>query len=83
MNQKMQGRLSIVQVHNLNATIYLIGNPKGSQNNPQGGYVLSSYNGHNLREPLNEREFMAVLAKDARMFMEQYGDQLKKGKLVR
>ncbi len=83
MNQKMQGRISIVQVQNLNATLYLIGNPKGSENNPHGGYVLSSYNGHNLREPLNEREFMAVLAKDARMFIEQYGAQLKKDKLVR
>jgi hypothetical protein len=84
MNQKMQGNLSIVQVDNLNATVYIIDSPKGdSMNHPQGGYVLSSYNGHNLRVPLNEREFISTLSKDARMFMEKYGDKLKKDNLVR
>ena len=84
MNQKLQGNLSIVQIDNLNATVYIIRDPRGdSMNNPQGGYVLSSYNGHNLREPLNEREFISVLAKDARAFMELNAEKLKKGNLVR
>lgn len=84
LNRKLQGSLSILQVENLNATVYLIRNTKGEgMTNQRNTYVLSSYNGHNLREPLNERELISTLAKDARVFMEQHGAQLKKGKLVR
>lgn len=79
--EKYRGTLQIIWVENLNTHVYML---KGdSMNNPQGGYIFSSYAGHNIREPLNEREFMTTLAKDARVFAEQFGEQLKKGQLVR
>lgn len=84
INRKLQGNLSIVEVNNLNATVYILRNPKGDgMNNQRGGLVFSSYNGHNLREPLNEREFLSSLAKDARAFLELNAEKMKKGKLVR
>ncbi|MEN9510397.1 MAG: hypothetical protein RLZZ370_216 [Bacteroidota bacterium] len=83
VNQKVQGNIRVVQVGNLNATIYLVGQANDANPSMPAYEVFSSYQGHNLREPLNEREFLSVLAKDARAFREQFGDSLKKQKLVR
>lgn len=83
LNQKIQGNISVVQVGNLNATVYLIGQGKDAATPMSADVVFSSYHGHNLREPLNEREFLSKLAKDARAFKEQFGDSLKKNRLVR
>lgn len=83
LNPKLQGALSMVRVANLNASFYLIGEANSMQQSNVTATVFSSYKGHNLREPINEREFLSSLAKDARTFREQYGDSLKKNRLVR
>ncbi|MEY3984148.1 MAG: hypothetical protein RL160_1707 [Bacteroidota bacterium] len=83
LNPKLQGAISMVRVANLNATFYLIGEANSMQQSNPAASVFSSYKGHNLREPMNEREFLSNLAQDARIFREQYGDSLKKNRLVR
>ena len=64
--------LRIIVVQNLDAVLYVI-NDK----------CYTSYNGRNVKEASNVSEILIQIQKDARLFEEKFGEQLRKGKLVR
>lgn len=75
LNEKMQGTITIMEIANLNATIYEIRGVNGSM-------YHTSYNGHNLRQEMTSVELIKNLKADAQVFERKYGDKLKKQKLV-
>lgn len=64
--------LRIVHVPNLDAVLYI-----------SDDKCYTSYNGRNVSEATNVSELVSQLQIDAREFQVKYGEQLKRGKLVR
>ena len=64
--------VKIVRVPNIDAILYIYGDKS-----------FTSYNGKNIKEPLNTSDIIRELQVDARKFQAEFGDQLKKGKLVK
>lgn len=69
--------LAIYEVPNLNATIYAAKDATGAM------MYYTSYNGMSLRQPMMGSDLVRLLHMDAEGFQKQFGDELKKGKLVR
>ena len=59
-------------VQNLDAVLYVIDDK-----------CYTSYNGRNVKEASNVSEILLQIQNDARAFEEKFGEQLRKGKLVR
>jgi len=76
MNAEMRGKIAIMEIQNLTATIYEL---KG----PNGNMYYSSYNGHNIKEGISESEMIRILRADAITFNKNLGDKIKKQKLVK
>ncbi|TDX91804.1 hypothetical protein [Chryseobacterium daecheongense] len=68
--------ISVFEVPNINATIYEV-NADGRK------LYYTKYNGGSLRQPLSEGEILKQIRTDAQIFQRQFGDELKKGKLVK
>ncbi|RKS96296.1 hypothetical protein [Chryseobacterium defluvii] len=68
--------ISVFEVPNINATIYEV-NTDGRK------LYYTKYNGGSLRQPLSEGELIKQIRNDAQIFQRQFGDELKKGKLVK
>lgn len=68
--------ISVFEVPNINATIYEV-NADGRK------LYYTKYNGGSLKQPLSEDEIFKQIRNDAQIFQRQFGDQLKKGKLVK
>ena len=64
--------LRIIVVQNLDAVLYVIDDK-----------CYTSYNGRNVNEASNVSEILLQIQNDARAFEEKFGEQLRKGKLVR
>lgn len=64
--------LKFVHVPNIEASLYIYGDK-----------CYTSYNGRSLREGINISEITRQLQTDARAFQAEFGEELKKGKLVR
>lgn len=71
-----KGMIQIYEVPNLNATIYSV------EGNSAVRYY-TSYSNYSLRQALDSRTLIGLLRADAARFEKMYGDQLKKGKLVK
>lgn len=68
--------ISVFEVPNINATVYEV-NADGRK------LYYTKYNGGSLRQPLSEGELLKQIRSDAQIFQRQFGDELKKGKLVK
>lgn len=71
------GELAYFEVPNLDARIYATTLEDGSV-----GY-LTGYDGFSLRQPVAIEELLSRLRRDALEFQERYGEELKRGKLVK
>lgn len=71
------GKLEYFEVPNLDARIYATTLEDGKV-----GY-LTSYGGFSLRQPVGIEELLPRLRQDALEFQKRYGDELKRGKLVK
>ncbi|WP_276134161.1 hypothetical protein [Polluticoccus soli] len=71
-----QGKVTIYEIPNLNATVYAVGDSAGI-------LYYTSYNNLSPRQPLRAPELMRMLQAEAQNFQKQFGDEIKKGKLVR
>lgn len=71
------GKLEYFEVPNLDARIYAATLEDGKT-----GY-LTSYGGLSLRQPVGIEELLPRLKHDALEFQKRYGDELKRGKLVK
>ncbi|RYE25206.1 MAG: hypothetical protein EOP51_04965 [Sphingobacteriales bacterium] len=70
------GAIQIYEVPNLNAVIYSVASDGAAR-------YYTSYNNNSLRQPQDAKTLVANLRADAARFQKMYGDQLKKGKLVK
>lgn len=72
----MQNEIRVYEIPNLQATIYAVMN---------GGSATyyTSYNNSSIRQGIDGKTLMAVLKADAQRFQKMYGDDIKKGKLVK
>lgn len=68
--------VQLYEVPNLDAYIYVV-RAQGAQ------HYFTDYQGSSLRERVNPTEIVARLKADAEIFIKNYGDQLKGGKLVK
>ena len=71
-----KGMIQIYEVPNLNAVIYSVESDSTT-------HYYTSYNNNSLRQAIDSRTIIGVLKTDAARFEKMYGDQLKKGKLVK
>ncbi len=71
-----KGMIQIYEVPNLNAVIYSVESDSTT-------HYYTSYNNNSLRQAIDSRTIIGVLKADAARFEKMYGDQLKKGKLVK
>jgi hypothetical protein len=69
--------VSILEVPNLNATVYAVKDSAGAS------WYHTSYNNNSIRQPMPAADLVRALRADAEAFQKQFGDELKKGKLVR
>ncbi len=72
----MKREIRIYEVPNLNATVYELSN-----NNIVTYYT--SYNNNSLRNGLSSAALFKIIRSDAIEFQRRFGDELKKGKLVK
>ena len=71
-----KGMIQIYEVPNLNAVIYSVESDSTT-------HYYTSYNNNSLRQAIDSSTVIGVLKADAARFEKMYGDQLKKGKLVK
>jgi hypothetical protein len=77
MVQKVaQGNVRILEVPNLQATIYAVAVDTTTM-------YFTSYRNNSIRQPVSGAALMRILASDAAEFQKKFGDQVKKGKLVK
>lgn len=72
----MQSEIKIFEVPNLQAVVYAVGSPRGN-------IYYTSYNNNSIRRGMNGAELFKMLKNDAVLFQRQFGEELKKGKLVK
>jgi hypothetical protein len=72
----LDGTIQIYEVPNLGAVIYGV-----EKDNAVRYYT--SYNNYSIRQALDAKTLITMLRADAARFEKMYGDQLKKGKLVK
>jgi hypothetical protein len=68
--------VAIYEVPNINATVYMVKDSAASR-------YYTSYNNNSIREPRNGSELMRMIKADAMEFQNKFGEELKKGKLVK
>ncbi|MDX2135860.1 MAG: hypothetical protein SFV52_13810 [Saprospiraceae bacterium] len=73
-----RGNIQVMNVPNLNATIYAVTTPDGAVS-----YHTDYAGKFDLRKGVDGRTLTAVLREDARAFFKEYGDLLKKQELVK
>lgn len=71
------GEVHIYEVPNLQATIYGVTNKDGME------MYYTAYNGASIRQGMDARGLLPMLQREATEFQRQFGDQMKKGPLVR
>ena len=69
--------VAILEVPNLNATVYAVKDTAGASR------YHTTYNNNSIRQPMRAPELIRMLRADAEAFQKQFGDEPKKGKLVR
>ncbi|GAB0155108.1 hypothetical protein CHRYSEOSP005_03680 [Chryseobacterium sp. Alg-005] len=69
-------KIAVFEVPNINATIYEV-SVDGRK------LYYTRYNGRSLKQPLSEGEILKQIRTDAQIFQRQFGDELKKSKLVK
>lgn len=69
-----EGAIGIYEIPNLQATVYAV---KGSN------MYYTSYNNNSIRQGLEPKQLVAVFKAEARRFEKMYGDDLRKGDLVK
>lgn len=70
-------RITIIEVPNLQATIYQIISPE------RGAMYFTSYNNSSLSQPMSADRLIPMLRADAQVFQREYGDKIKANQLVR
>lgn len=74
---KMTENIKIYELPNLNATIYEV-----TLDSAKNMY-FTSYNNNSIRQGMEAARLLPMLRADAEVFEKTFGEQLKKGKLVR
>ena len=73
---QMEVPIAVYEIPNINATLY------EAKMDGRSMY-FTNYNGQSLRQPVPGDSLMKQLRADAQIFQRKYGEELKKGKLVR